>query len=609
MVFPAPDLHQPSGLLSPPPSPRKRRRLLRDSEDAEGEMSLGKYIAACDPFRSSSMVDPLPYPVRVKYSERLDHTLRPIMSQIHNVLDFHEFPATTQVETITAWKPGYPGGDREIDLLRVVLDDTNPSPLSFGPAKDDLIRILRHNNHPGIHTDAVVIAFERAKGKIIQALDRAIPQKWHVLCPYSVGRVESKALPAISIVVEAETKADWFALRVEIITLTLPHSNGGPVEVEFSPGSLNFLDSPGESSSGSPGRSFLDRLTPSVVPRMGFSIGIHGQDITGTLGGWVNLTHNGVLHRGFLTNYHVTKPSLSTVYDKGFIEDLNRFGATFDRLPSKPVRMESISKIDRDKTVPDIIDKLETLDARRVEVMTMIEDRQLIGAEPRPGYQTLLRFIDDEINELAAVQGPAESMPHVIGDLVLASGEAMLNMRMMDWAFVRVSEHGRKLFGPNIMFDIPENAQPWKYKSVAPWRPGTIIEEFGFLQDGQFCTKVGRTSGVTSGICHGPRAVCNWHSATRWNENGDAMDLNVYRTEEFMVINKKLTETDFEQSDFTANGDSGSFVLDNNGVVNGLLFAGVRNDHGVVGVVMSMADVLQSIRLKLGGDVSIELPV
>ncbi|KAJ6096361.1 hypothetical protein N7486_007107 [Penicillium sp. IBT 16267x] len=78
--------------------------------------------------------------------------------------------------------------------------------------------------------------------------------------------------------------------------------------------------------------------------------------------------------------------------------------------------------------------------------------------------------------------------------------------------------------------------------------------------------KIGRTSGVTSGICHGPKAVCDWHGATRRNEKGQAMDLEVYRTEEFIVINKKLTESEFEQSDFTANGDSGSFVLDEDGV-------------------------------------------
>jgi hypothetical protein len=87
------------------------------------------------------------------------------------------------------------------------------------------------------------------------------------------------------------------------------------------------------------------------------------------------------------------------------------------------------------------------------------------------------------------------------------------------------------------------------------------------------------------------------------------MDLNVNRTEEFIVINKKLTDSEFEQSDFAANGDSGSFVLDENGVVTGLLFAVVGNNHGLAGVVMSMADVLESIRQKLGGDIIIELPV
>ncbi|KAJ6096277.1 hypothetical protein N7486_007023 [Penicillium sp. IBT 16267x] len=67
----------PHAAQGPSNAPRKRRRYLRDSEDAEGEMSLENYIAACDPFRSISMVDPLPYPICEKYSERLDLTLRP----------------------------------------------------------------------------------------------------------------------------------------------------------------------------------------------------------------------------------------------------------------------------------------------------------------------------------------------------------------------------------------------------------------------------------------------------------------------------------------------------------------------------------------------------
>lgn len=50
-----------------------------------------------------------------------------------------------------------------------------------------------------------------------------------------------------------------------------------PIDVEFLPRSLDFLDPPRKSS--------LDRLKHGVVPRMGFSIGINGQQTAGTLGG------------------------------------------------------------------------------------------------------------------------------------------------------------------------------------------------------------------------------------------------------------------------------------------------------------------------------------
>jgi hypothetical protein len=70
------------------------------------------------------------------------------------------------------------------------------------------------------------------------------------------------------------------------------------------------------------------------------------------------------------------RPPPSTVCDEDLLKNLNRVGATFDCLPSKPIQMKSVAKIDRDQTMAEINDRLEALDAPRIEVMMMIENRQ-----------------------------------------------------------------------------------------------------------------------------------------------------------------------------------------------------------------------------------------
>ncbi|KAJ6010377.1 hypothetical protein N7451_001789 [Penicillium sp. IBT 35674x] len=88
----------PSQLMTPPPSPRKRRRVLRDSEETSSSISLERYILASDPYRSTSLSDPPPYPLSITFSPELTNVLRPFYSEVREILRNHGFPSSATLE-------------------------------------------------------------------------------------------------------------------------------------------------------------------------------------------------------------------------------------------------------------------------------------------------------------------------------------------------------------------------------------------------------------------------------------------------------------------------------------------------------------------------------
>ncbi|KAJ6180534.1 hypothetical protein N7519_010995 [Penicillium mononematosum] len=62
----------------------------------------------------------------------------------------------------------------------------------------------------------------------------------------------------------------------------------------------------------------------------------------------------------------------------------------------------------------------------------------------------------------------------------------------------------------------------------------TSLNEFGSLKGGGYCIKNGRTTGVSAGICNGPKAYCNWDS--RW------VMLAQYATQIYFIVAKLYEE-------------------------------------------------------------------
>ena len=105
------------------------------------------------------------------------------------------------------------------------------------------------------------------------------------------------------------------------------------------------------------------------------------------------------------------------------------------------------------------------------------------------------------------------------------------------------------------------------------------LTAFDPLEKGKYYIKLGRTTGVTSGLCNGALACCNWtgRNAVRYDHNGKEIEDQQNISEEYVIVGKK----NGKQTAFAEDGDSGSFFVPNvEGDVCGLLFGTTTGHHG-----------------------------
>ncbi|KAJ5473527.1 hypothetical protein N7475_003093 [Penicillium sp. IBT 31633x] len=593
-----------------PQSPRTQRRLLRESEDSGGEMSIEQYLYCTDPFRSISISNPSPKPLEVEYLSIEEDPTRDFHHEIRSVLERHNFPSVSLFHAVKTTVD-----DKSIHLLRAAASGDGSTAIPLEPVKDDLIYLLRqhglsemevevinadHFHRPAFFhistADQLVMAYEQTKHEITRLLDRYLGAKWQLISPFNIGRGTQKEQPAIVMFVNFSTKSNWSELRTQIMNLIASNLPLALAEVEFLPGSLNLLPT-------NKAVSFRDRMNTTGDPEMGHSIGIRGENGAGTLGGYVTLTHDGETYRGLLTNYHVVRPSLPS----DFLEAFDHFGISFTSPPAHrtAITVESLAQMDRDWTIVDIDHQLASLETQKATIASYIEKKLLVGEEPSAASQQKLETLEICKAGLLNTRLFIEPMPYVLGDVLLASGHSILGNRAMDWAVVRLTtEAENRFFKPNRMCEIPRTQKPKNSpdNETASFvlQQGTPLVGFGSLQEGRYCVKKGRTTDVTGGVCNGPKSCCNWSSCpVRYDSDGNAIDTQTARTEEFVILGN--------HGSFAEPGDSGSFILDEDGAVAGLLFAEVGDGSNLVTVAMSMADVVESIKLKATGSVSISL--
>ncbi|OJJ88620.1 uncharacterized protein ASPGLDRAFT_22120 [Aspergillus glaucus CBS 516.65] len=305
--------------------------------------------------------------------------------------------------------------------------------------------------------------------------------------------------------------------------------------------------------------------TPPGCPRWAILWDSRGDDKAGTLGGYVTWSQDGKTIKCALTNYHVVRYRVELMGPSGKAF-LDQSGASPTSRPGVNITVKTFADVDRQTSLAQANNTVKGLRHQLSITQENIIKRESSGMDPLLHHLDILKNNQQTFERLGQKRSILEAMPKKIGDVIATSGKAVLGKWLMDWALIRLDEETEQYFSTNKMFSIPWIQYPVDYGVVAhPMQPGFPITEFGSLKEGNWYTKLGRTSSVTTG------------------HKGEALR---------------------EQTCFADNGDSGSFVLDHDACVCGLLYGGMpsffdRNRYFAnAGLVMNIPDLTESMKLE-----------
>lgn len=308
---------QQSQQMTPPPSPGKRRHLLRQSEETEGEMTLETFLYNSDAWRCSSFKTPWPLLLTLEAPDPRFHingeVIGPLASNVRWILAEHSMTSSVVcVMTSLVSKRGYPGGDSKALTLVIYMDQPLPRTSLWASARDELKMMFRQNGLPYMQieifdrkrafmpwlvplspADQEVQYYEQKREELLNLVKTTFGTSWKAMSLFGLGtRASTFIKAALVIMIQPNTFQDWSdirsRLRAILYDLDLP--------IEFLAGGV--VDSRGT--------DLRDQLT--THPQMRSSIGELGEIGAGTLGGHVILRRNGRDHFGILTTHCVVTP-------------------------------------------------------------------------------------------------------------------------------------------------------------------------------------------------------------------------------------------------------------------------------------------------------------
>ncbi|KAL3481093.1 hypothetical protein BJX99DRAFT_254072 [Aspergillus californicus] len=626
-------------LPTPPASPRKRRMILRESEDTEGKLDIEDYLLRCDPYRTTTAKHALPYPLTYAPADpSIVRQVNACKDAILQVLDRDGFPTDgyyLHFEVGNISKPEYPLGNRPQTTLRLSFLHVSSVPSRLGPTKESIARILHQNGIAGVEveivffdkcfrpslfsimsTDPAVRVYDAARRDILALVKTRLGREWSILTLFRMGLNKPKSTPTIVIFVNPFTAQDWADLALHI-RLLLPHNDPAAlnIEVEFIPGRLT-AHTPSDASNASPanGVSFADRMRPDGVPTMGASITVPPERGGGLLGPFVTLDLAGKRYRGALSCYHVVRPPCVASAEK--VDTANRYGSSPVSPHPTEYDIDFYAPRDTEATVRDLSGRIRVDKEDLKSAQAEKEEREVLLARIPRRVSDKIQQLTKSIPKYETKLEVATKMPMKLGRTLASSGLTMADSRIMDWAFIELDP---KAFGKSAAY--PRNTMPQIPGIYVPYNPandqiltklrneGAILDEFGPLEKDQWYCKTGRTTELTSGICNGITTYCNWPAASRDRFSKDGKDrvrIEDGVTEEWVITTEEVGRDGKTQGTFIETGDSGSGIIDREGRICGLAYGGAealcghRHDQ-TSGICSSILDIKRWIEEKVPG--------
>ncbi|KAL8736940.1 MAG: hypothetical protein Q9181_002166 [Wetmoreana brouardii] len=425
-------------------------------------------------------------------------------------------------------KPGYPnGGDIPKPTLQIFIDVRDEDPLDrFSAVRRDVTAILDDVGLPAVEVEVIdagryyrpslfpihpnhpaVGVYRAVRHELLACLHSHIGYRWAMLSLFQLGRTANLQRPAVAVLVDPLVVCDWNLLVLRLNEIIARAIKSGPllgVEVmpgrcgESPPAPPGTLAPPGPSDK--PGLSFYNKF--EAHPCQGTSIGVRGDVGGGTLGGWFIMRSPNKDHKGFLTNSHVVAPPTGT--PKTAVRAYNVFGLPYRAKDTDPGRtwIQYFAVKDVEASRKDATE----FEARTRELIIItaedIQRRQLVGAPTSQVQERLNVHRANHSTALTTIQKMA-AMPTLLGRTIVASGRRLEpNLTTLDYAFVETSRTGNTRLPTKTEFDILK-VSPGQLGLERSFVPDVEARGFFGLRPGDWVRRIGRTTGLTGGVCNG----------------------------------------------------------------------------------------------------------
>jgi hypothetical protein len=271
-------------------------------------------------------------------------------------------------------------------------------------------------------------------------------------------------------------------------------------------------------------------------------------------------------------------------------------GVSLDDDPLDPVRtrVHWMTIKDIDATKDDISRRRKSLLDTAQDLKASIAEYEEIDRDRR-ALERRLRAIAERLGSIDSATRICSSMPRAMGTVLFSSGRALsATGHILDTAFVKVPEADSAMWEhcldsnklPKSMAAGLFKKLPSDYGHTTDGREAIYLEPsaitgIGPLVKGDWYFKTGRTTDITTGICHGTEAYVNMGGIRSkydtLGRRGEYEDVGF--TTEYVILSSQ-TKGNEEAHPFSDSGDSGSFIIDHNGQVVAKLFGFIKGHCG-----------------------------